>query len=482
MRKKSVAINMLINCIRVGLNMVFPMITFPYVSQILGPENLGKVSFSTSVVNYFVIIASMGIPTYGVLICSRERNNQEKLKKTVCELLYINLILMGIAYMLFFVLLMLVSKFHEYMGLLLINSISILGTATGIDWLYNALEDFEYITLRSVAVKILSLVLIFVFVRSPGDYYKYAFILVFATIGSNILNFIHARPYIKWYPIRKIDCARHIRPIIVLFSASLAGTVAANTDTIMIGFFMDNYAVGIYNFAVKIKTLLSSIMTAALTAVIPRFSLYIAQKEYNLFHKQAKVLYQFTMAVAIFLSTFVIAFRIQIIQFLGGIEYMEAEYPLVILSVCVVVLANTWMFGVAILQPLGRESDYTKGIFVGCAINVLGNCLLIPFLGVSGAALATLLSELAIAIVFYIELRNFVNDFIQPVQILSLIVQGSFSIGFVHFLYSDSGFCFVDLMIEGICSTALFLMLAVAGNSKIRKFLSKYVVERTKKR
>lgn len=484
MMKKTISlkVNVVLNVIRVGLGTLFPLITFPYVSRVLGPVNLGQVSFAKSVINYFALFAALGIPTYGVLACSKVRDDKENLKRTVCELLYINLFLMIVTYVIFFSILFLVPKFWQLRKLLLINSISIMMTSIGIDWLYSALEDFKYITIRATVFKFVSVVLIFSFVKQSDDYIVYAFILTFSEIGSNILNLIHARQYVKFYPIGELNCKRHIKPIVSLFTASIAATISANTDTVMLGFLKGDYEVGIYNFSVKIKSMLSTIMTAGLAVFIPRFSYYMRSNQITLYRTQIRRIFLLTLTIAFALNAFVVAFCEPIIMILGGSEYADAKIPVIILTSCICVLACTWTLGVAVLQPIGREMQYAKGMLLGCIVNVGLNTILIPIWGVVGSAVATLIGESVIAIAFHLYTKDFLDNILHRIGLFKIFIV-SFSVGVFSYSIVEVTKELIQLsdlfqiIIGGIVFLSLFTFLICAVHKEIRTLLQKQLQE-----
>lgn len=147
---------------------IFPMITFPYYSRVLGAEGTGSVGFALAVVSYFTMVASLGVPTYGIRACAKVRDDKEKLSQTVQELLIINGITTAIMYVAYFLAIAIVPRFAQEKEILTMVSISIVLNTMGISWLYSALERYSYITLCTVIFKIIGVVLMFVFVRSPG--------------------------------------------------------------------------------------------------------------------------------------------------------------------------------------------------------------------------------------------------------------------------------------------------------------------------
>lgn len=216
MKIRSVKFNAVMNFIYTASAMVFPMVTFPYITRVLSVENNGKITFATSVITYLTMIASLGIPTYGIRACAKIRDDVQKLSKTVQELLLINIFTTVVSYAAFLVLLFTVPRFMENKVLLAIMSINMLLNVIGVNWLYSALEQYTYITVRSLIFKILSIVLMFLFVKESQDYIIYGAITVFATSASNILNFINIRKFVslKRTP-DKYEFRKHIKPIMI---------------------------------------------------------------------------------------------------------------------------------------------------------------------------------------------------------------------------------------------------------------------------
>ena len=208
------------NAILAASTIVFPLITFPYISRVLLVEGNGKIAFASSVVNYFSMIASLGIPTYGIRACAQVRGDKEKLSHTVQELLIINMVTTGISLLAFLVSLVTVPQFAAEKELMLINGVSMVLATLGVTWLYSALEQYAYITVCSMAFKVIGIVLMFLFVKAPEDYIIYGAVSVVAGSGSYVLNLINLRKYVSLKKNGKYNFRRHIKPIFVFFSMS----------------------------------------------------------------------------------------------------------------------------------------------------------------------------------------------------------------------------------------------------------------------
>lgn len=472
MKTKSLKKNAVINIIRVTSNMLFPLLIFPYISRALGPESLGKVNFASATINYFVLFASLGIPTYGAIICAKKRNKDEELKKVICELLYLNIGLTVLSYILLLGTVLVIPKYYEYRSLLFICSLNIFFTAIGMEWLYTALEEFSYITVRSIFFKFISLILIFLFVHDQDDYLVYAVILCISTTGSNILNFVYARKFIKFYPLNELNFKPHLTPILVYFTASIAATVNGNTDTVMLGFFKGDIAVGLYDFSVKIKNLLTSFITAALSVSIPRFSIFIAEKKYQDYKQLFRKVVLLTLAVSVSLSIFFVCYSKETILILGGEQYLKAQGAMIVLTLCIVVLGMTWSLGVGVLQPLGREKEYAKVLLLACLVNITLNAILIPSYGVLGASIATFVTELFNMIMFYRYTKEFLGDTLKNIGFFKILVI-SIASGYISlFLTKYITFpIFIQFVLSFVLFFVLYGFLLLFFHSEIRFFV-----------
>ena len=288
MKQKSIKVNFIMNAILSISGFIFPFITFPYISRILLPEGTGRVNFATSLINYFVMLAMLGIPTYGIRACAQVRDDKEKLTRTAHELLFINLIMSLVSYALLAAALLFVPRLFEDRLLYIIVSSTILFTAIGMEWLFKALEQYTYITVRSLVFKAIAVVAMFLLVHQKSDYVIYGGISIFAASASNILNFIHARKYIIMHPIGNYNLKKHLKPVLVFFAMACATTIYTNLDNVMLGFMKGDVDVGYYNAAVKIKLILVAIVTSLGNVLLPRVSYYIQHGQMSEFKTVCK--------------------------------------------------------------------------------------------------------------------------------------------------------------------------------------------------
>ncbi|MFP3154179.1 flippase [Lachnospiraceae bacterium ZAX-1] len=403
MKEKSIKHNFALNSILQIASVLFPLISFPYVSRVLLPEGTGKVTLATAVVSYFSMFAMMGIPTYGIRVCAQVRNDKVKLSKAAHEILMLNMLIATITSGVYIVTVFLNKAMYHEKVLYFICGSNLLLNVIGVNWLYSALEEYRYITVRSIAFKFVACIAMFALIQTKKDYIIYAAITTFALAGSNILNFCNAQKHIITKPFRweEYQFKRHIKPILMFFTMTIAISIYSSLDIIMLGSMAGNEAVGYYNAAIKIQTCLWMLVTALGTVLLPRMSIYFATNEMQKIQSLERKAIYCILWLAIPLVTYFMIFSAETIQVLAGDNYQEAVLPMMILLPTVVVSGIGNNFGNQILIPSGREKWVVIATIVGAVVNGICNVVLIPVYGVSGAALATLIAVSSVTIVEY---------------------------------------------------------------------------------
>ena len=421
-KTKSLKLNFIMNTILTMSQFIFPLITFPYVSRILLPEGTGKVSFATSVVSYFAMFAQLGIPTYGIRACAKIRDNREKLTKTVQELFIINFTMSLIAYVALFGAIALVPRLQQDKSLFLIVSLTILFNAIGMEWLYKALEQYTYITIRSIIFKFIALVAMFALIHQKSDYVIYGGISILAASASNIFNFFHVHKYVSLKPVGNYNFKQHFNAVAVFFAMSCATTIYTHLDTVMLGFMKTDTDVGYYNAAVKIKSILVSIVTSLGVVLLPRASYYVEHNLMEEFYRITKKATNFVFLVASPMMVYFIIFAKEGIFFLSGSAYAGSIVPMQIIMPTLLLIGLTNIMGIQMLVPLGREKAVLYSEIAGVIVDVILNALLIPRMASAGAAIGTLAAEAAVLMVQYIVLRNEIKNAFRNVHYGSLVI------------------------------------------------------------
>ncbi len=385
---------------------IFPLISFPYVSRILGPTGTGKVNFATSFIAYFSMFAQLGIPTYGIRACARVRDDKQELTKVAQELLIINLITTLISYVGLFICIILVPRLQSDRELYIIISFSIILKTIGMEWVYKALEQYSYITIRSIVFKFVAVIAMFLLIRKEEDYIIYGGLSILAASASNIFNFINIHKYIGLKPVGNYDFNRHIKPILVFFGMSIAATIYTNLDSVVLGFMASDADVGYYSAAIKIKNILVSLVTSLGTVLLPRVSYYIENKQMDEFKRIYEKALDFVFVVATPITIYFILFAKEGIYFLSGELYADSIIPMQIVMPTVILIGLSNITGIQILIPLGLEKIVLYSQTIAAIVDCIINVLLIPQFKSIGAAIAILSAEAVVLLYQYIALKK----------------------------------------------------------------------------
>ena len=419
-KTKSIKFNFLMNSILTLSTIIFPLITFPYVSRVLSPEGVGKVSFATSFVSYFSMFAQLGIPMYGIRLTAKNRDNTEELVCCVKELLIINMIMTIISYTGFFLIIFTFNRFANEKILYICMSSTILLNSIGIEWLYKGLERYTYITFRSILFKVIAVIALFLFVHKQDDYVIYGFISVFASSASNILNFINARKYLLKKAYRKLHFLTHFKAVMIFFAMSCATTIYTHLDIIMIGIMNTDADVGYYNSAIKIKQFLVSVITSLGAVLLPRSSYFIETNQFNDFKKISNKAIYFILIAGIPITIYFIIFAEPTVYFLSGSEYYYSILPMQILMPTVLFIGLSNLLGIQMLVPLGEEKHILYSEILGAIIDFTINLFLIPKYLSVGAAIGTLFAELSVLLYQFFILYKIVGKIFKSVSYMKI--------------------------------------------------------------
>ena len=396
MAQKSLKKNAAFNFIKALANFAYPLITFPYASRVLMPDGIGKINFVNSVVEYFVLIAGLGVGSYAAREAAKIRDDKARLDSFSRDMLCLNLLSTAAAFVLLVIMMLAVPKFESYRALFVICSAKILFSSTGMNWLFTALEEFKYITTRSIVFQLICLVFLFVFVRTPDDYLLYGAMSTFAYIGPNILNLFYSRKFVNLFAKTRIHIARHLKPVMIFFGTDCANKLHTTIDTVILGFMMSDVVVGYYSAASKINRVVYLVIATTLSTFMPRSSYYLENSRADEYDSMMRKCASLTVFFTLPASVGLLLLSEPLIVLFCGAQYLPAVNTMRVL--CPIVFINgigTFMNQV-VLVPQRKERIILIAQITGSILNVILNIAFIPVWGVFGAALATLIVEFTI--------------------------------------------------------------------------------------
>lgn len=454
MRKNtSVKINFIMNFILTISNFIFPLITFPYVSRVLGAEGLGSVTFASSIVAYFSMFALLGVPVYGIRACAKVREDAKELSKTVIEVFLLNLLFTVIAQLALMVSVFTVNKLSSEVSLYLMLSSTLVFNLLGVDWLYRGLEEYSYITIRSLVFKIISIALLFLLVRGENDYLEYAFITIVASVGSNFFNFIYLRKVFSWEKVafNHLEFKKHMGPIISFFMITVSTTIYLNMDTTLLGFIKGDIAVGYYSAAIKVKQILVTLVTSLGAVLMPRLSFYHEQGRLDEFKNLVGRALQFVFVISIPLMLFFMIMAKDSIVFLSGENFIPSVLPMQLIMPTILFIGISNVTGFQVLVPTNREKLVIFSTIIGAIIDILINVFAIPMFSASGAAIAGSVAEFAVTMVQIYFLRDLIIPLLKSISYWKLGIAALLATVFTVLIKQGVAFnAFVNLVISGL--------------------------------
>lgn len=394
-KRNSLKVNAVLNIIKQCCAIIFPLITFPYVSRTLGVEAYGKVNFSSSIISYISLLAGLGVSSYAVREGARIRDDKNKFEKFASEVFSINVVSTVIAYVLLAILVLFWKELEPYRVLIVILSINVLLTTLGTDWINTVYEDFLYLTIRYVLCQSIAVVTTLLFVKKPDDVALYAFFSNLGTIFANILNLFYIRRTLRINVnfTLKMNVKHHFRPIMLLFGNMISSMIYLYSDTTMLGILASDAAVGYYTVSSKIYSLLKQVINAVSNVLTPRLSHDFENKAKKNMTNNINSVLGALLVVVIPITMGMLCMGREIILLIAGKEYLEAYPALSILSVTLIFSTYACIFVSVIMLAQRKDKEILIASGISAAVNILLNLILIPQYSYNAAAFTTFISE-----------------------------------------------------------------------------------------
>lgn len=421
MSQKSLIKNSIYYLIYKLLNLIFPLFSGIYIARVLSPKSIGEVSYAQNIVQYFIIFAFLGIPTYGIREISNVRNDSKQLNEVFSELYIINFISTLFFLILYLILIFINKTFFQSIYLYLIMSISLIFNIFNIDWFFEGLEEYGYISTRNTIFKFISTLLLLIFVREKDDYLIFAFINVLGIAGNNILNIIYSKKYAVFI-FKNLNLKRHFKPILFLVFVNLAIQIYSLTDVSMLGYFCQKNIVAYYVYGIRIYGILIQILTAITMIIVPRISILYLKKQYNELNQLLSKTFNIIILLSLPMIVGIFFTANDIIIFLYGQEYIKSGKILKILSILLLITPTGYLLGSRVLFITKNEKKMIIPVTIGAIVNIVGNYIFIQYYNEVGAAWITVVSQLIMTIIYIIISRKYFKILISKLEIIKIFV------------------------------------------------------------
>lgn len=461
--EKSITKNSIYYAIYQALNVIFPFLTGMYVARILLPDAVGTVAYAQNIAQYFVILAFLGIPTYGVREIAKVRNNPEERSKVYSELLVINFISTCIFSAIYIILILSVATFRSNLTLYLVTGSAIALNALNNSWLFEGMEEFRFISIRNIVFKAMCFLLLVLLVRGPENYIRYALITVLGTAGNYVLNMAYAPRFVK-LSLKNLNLRRHMSSILLLVVVNLAIELYSLVDVTMLGAMSTSKNVAYYSYASRINKIFIQVINAFTIVIVPRIAFYYKEgrkEEFNrLLSKTLETIFVFGIPLVV---------GIQIcasdaIELIYSSVFLPSANVLRILCWVLIISPVGYLLGSRVLLVTDHEKTMVLCVGIGAVVNVIGNAILIPRYVEYGAAIASVLSEIVVMVVYvnfgkkYFKISGETKNILKVV--FASLIMGAYCLCVDHFVLGSSNVeIFTRLAVQVIGSLIIYFVL-----------------------
>lgn len=460
--KKSLRVNSLYNTFYRLVNVIYPLITATYTARVLQPAGVGAVAYAQNIAQYFILLAPMGIPNYGIRLIASDK----KVDKTFSELFFLNFMSTTLCAIVYYFLVLFNTGIEDKL-LYGITGITIVLNYLNVDWFYQGKEDYKYISIRNMCVKIISLLCVFGFVRSEGDYRKYALIYALGIAGNNLLNVLNLRRYNVKLSLLHLNIGKHIKSVVILLATTIAIEIYNLLDTTMLGYLSNTTTVAYYTNSIKLVKVLTTVIASLGGVILPRLSQYYSEGRVG----ECSVIVNKVLKVLTFLSipamVGVIGCSDLIIHVLYGEAFNASIMTLKIGAALVVVLGYSTVLGNQVLLAFGKEKELFLCTVGGALINIILNSMFIPLYEQNGAIFASVASEICVTVGTFIFANRIIKMSIPSRFLLGVGMQ-TILMGITLFVirYFVRVNEFIQLMICVVCCGTVYFAVGYTVNNE----------------
>lgn len=478
--KKSLTKNYIYNLLYQVLILILPLITAPYISRVLGAENIGIYSYTIAITTYFITFGSLGIALYGQREIAYVQNDKEKCTKVFWEIVILRLITLSISMIIFyFVFVYSNNQYEIYYKVLLLE---IIGNILDISWFFRGLEEFKKTVMRNMIIKLLSVISIFLFVKTKEDLLIYFFIYVLSILIGNISLWFYLPKLLSRIKFKNLNLFKHLKPTIALFIPQIAIQVYTLLDKTMIGAIIsDKHEVGYYDQGQKIIKMLLTIITSLGTVMMPRIANNFALGNKEKIKNYMKKSFNYVFLIAFPMIFGIISITNVFVPVFFGEGYERVILLMNVISPILLFIGLSNVVGVQYLLPTKKQKEYTISVVIGAIVNLIFNLLLIPTFKALGASIGTVIAEFTVTALqlFFIrkefDFRNIIKNSLNYIIASMFMFISCLLIGF----YINNNV--LSLIIQLIVGTIIYILVLLLLKDKffknmISKVLAKFKI------
>lgn len=410
------------------LNLLFPILAIPYTTRLFGPEILGEVNFANSVVQYFILIASAGIPVYATREIAKARDDASLLRQKFKELAILQIVFTVLSLLIYLIVIVSIERFRNYIYVYIFLGLQVLSYAFNFVWFLQGIEKYRYAAISTFISKLVNVILIFTLLKTREDFYIYAFIVGITLLINAAINMLCSINLLKHFKseeklnINYSTVKSHVYSIMVFFLSNVAIKVYTAMDQTMLGVLDSSESVAYYSMSIRLEKVVVTLITSMAVVMIPRISNSIKNNKLEDVKNYVSMSINIVYLIAIPAIFGVLAIGEEIIPIFLGEEFLQSIGVFKLVSSLFIIIGLSNVFGMQIMIPYGKEKKFTIILSVAAVLNFIANLILIPKLSYYGATFATIFAELVVTVWMYFEVKKLIGKIPEVFNITKILV------------------------------------------------------------
>ena len=387
----------------------FPLITFPYLARTLGPEHVGVLNFAESIAKYFVMLAALGIPIYGIREIAKVQNELKERTKIFAEIFTINLICtLGLSF-LFLAAVFFIPQLNNEKVLFYWTIAYFFFQVFYLEWFFNGMNQFKFIAIRQFIIRFFFIIFVFILIKSQFDYVNYMRMQFGLSVLLAVINFNNLSKHISLNKasFSNLDLRKHIKPLLYIFLTIFSISIYFSLDTILLGFLANNESVGYYSTALKLNKLIIAVFGAVTVAIFPSLINLYHSQQIEKFRELIRQVFFVLVSLSIPAIVIFISCAKEIVHVLFSQNFDRSILPLQITAPLILIVSLSSIFGFQVLSALAKDRQILYSAIIGMSVSIVLSILLVPTLMEVGEAITILVTELSVSVSFIYFTKKF---------------------------------------------------------------------------
>lgn len=382
-----------------------PLLVFPHISRVLGVENIGIIDTIDNIIDYCILFSMMGMSTLGIREVAKNKDNKESLQTAFNSLFFLNIISTTIVFMLLIIATLLLPNMQQRLTLLTIGTVKLMANLFWIEWLYRGLEDFRYITIRSIIIRTVFIISVFLFVNERNDYMVYYSLFVGITVFNATCNWIHKKNIVS-FQLKYVEIKNYYKPFIILGIFAMLSAIYTKLSMPVLNFSCGDNEAGYYATATRMYQVIIALISSLISVIIPRISVLVKENKIDEIRKLTNMAFHILFFIGFPVIIFTELLAPDIIYIFAGYGFEKAVLPMRIVMIQILVIGTEQIFILQLLIPLKRDKAIVFSGLCGVAIWGLFSIILVPTYQSVGSAIVWVISEVTVLYVASREVKK----------------------------------------------------------------------------